>query len=174
MTPPTGRETTPGAMSLDEARTAALLDRRTTQLATRPPRASAGATRPAQAMIVWSVAESLFGLDVAVVAGVIPFTGCARVPTREPACLGVIGRTGRFYSVIDVGQLLGLASGGAERDRGPPRHLLLLRGAPPYLALAVDQVLGRFDLTGSGSTLELNGRLVAPFDVAERLSRLSS
>jgi hypothetical protein len=143
-----------------------LLDRRTTALATRPPRGGMVAGEARRSLIVWSLGDSLYGIEVAAVAAVIPFAGCARVPTREAACLGVIGRAGRFYSVIDLRRLLGAAAA------APPLHLLLLRGTAPYLALAVDRVLGRFDLPADGPASELDGRLVALFDPAERLAAL--
>jgi hypothetical protein len=156
-------------MDPDAARAAALLDRRTTALATRAVgRAGPGTAAAAkQPMILWGVGESLFGTEVGAVAAVIAFSGCARVPTREAACLGVIGRAGRFYSVIGMRRLLGLAAGDTR-----PRHLLLLRGAAPYLALAVDRVLGRFDLAPVGPALEFDGRLVAPLAPAEVRARL--
>ncbi len=153
-------------MDRDEARAAALLDRRTTALATRGAHTPAQPEAPARPLILWSLGESLFGTEVSAIAAVIPFAGCARVPTREAACLGVIGRAGRFYSVIGMRRLLGLSGG--ERQ---PGHLLLLRGAAPFLALAVDRVLGRFDLAG-GPTLLFEGRLVAPFAPAELQARL--
>jgi hypothetical protein len=149
----------------EAARAASLLDRRTTALATRPLRGQ----RPAeirQPLIIWSLGESLFGTEVVAVAAVIPFAGCARVPTRQAACLGVIGRAGRFYSVIGMRRLLSLA-GDSE-----PRHLLLLRGAAPFMALAVDRVLGRFDLAAGGDAFSFEGRLVAPFTPAELRARL--
>ncbi len=153
-------------MDRDEARAAALLDRRTTALATRSA-AQGEARPPAQLLILWSLGESLFGTEVGAVAAVIPFAGCARVPTREAACLGAIERGGRFYSVIAMRRLLGL-----DAVETPPGHLLLLRGAAPYLALAVDRVLGRFDLAASGTALSFEGRLVAPFSPAELQGRL--
>ena len=158
-------------MERDEARAKALLDRRTTALATRPARGAVPPSLATQSLIIWGVGESLFGTEVAAVAAVIPFAGVTRVPTREAACLGVIGRGGRFYSVIGMRRLLGLGTGDS-----PPRHLLLLRGAAPYLALAVDQVLGRFDLSSAGSTggsaMSFEGRLVAPLAPAELRARL--
>jgi hypothetical protein len=154
-------------MRREEARAAALLDRRTTALATRPRRAGTAEAVVSQALIVWALGESLYGTALAAVAAVIPFAGCAPVPTREAACLGVIGRGGRFYSVIGLRRLMG------EADAAPA-HLLLLRGAAPYLALAVDRVLGRFDLPAGGPAFDLDGRLVAPFDPADLLPRLRS
>ena len=160
-------------MDRDEARAAALLDRRTTALATRSSRVSAhlGEARPgeaAQPLIVWGLGEILFHTELGAVAAIVPFAGCARVPTREPAVLGVIGRGGRFYSVIGMRRLLSLAASDTE-----PGHLLLLRGAAPYLALAVDRVLGRFDFPAGGPALSFEGRLVAPMGPAELRDRLT-
>lgn len=164
-------------MYRDHERAAALLDRRTVELATRAPRDAAGRAQSAHSqashpLIIWSLGEGLWGLDVAAVAAVIPFTGCAPVPSRQSSCLGVIGRSGRFYSVIGLRRFLGTGSGAQSPDEVQPGHLLLLRGAAPYLALAVDRVLGRFDLTAAGPALELDGRLVAVFDLAALLARL--
>ena len=61
-------------MELDEARAAALLDRRTTALATRAASRGAAEAR-AQPFIVWSLGESLFGIEVGAIAAVIPFAG---------------------------------------------------------------------------------------------------
>jgi chemotaxis signal transduction protein len=166
----------------EEARVAALLDRRTTALATRHlrPGTRSGGASPAEAqpveamqsLMIWGLGESLFGTDAGAIAAVVPFTGCARVPTREAACLGVIGRAGRFYSVIGMRRLLGQAPGEMR-----PAHLLLLRGAAPYLALAVDHVLGRLDVAAAlavpAPSWSFEGRLVAPFDVAGLQARLS-
>jgi hypothetical protein len=148
-------------------RTAALLDRRTAMLATRPGRARRLPEAPRQSVIVWSLDASLYSSAVATVAAVIAFAGCAPVPTREAACIGVIGRAGRFYSVIDLRRLMG---GGAPDVA--PAHLLLLSGAAPYVALAVDRVLGRFDCPAAQPAFDLDGRLVAAFDPADLLSRL--
>jgi hypothetical protein len=166
----------PARVEREQARTAALLDQRTTALATRA--GTRGAAHPAErrpeaapSLIIWSLGEGLFGTEVAAVATVLPFGGCARVPTREAACLGVIGRGGRFYSVIGMRRLLGMAVADAQ-----PGHLLLLRGATPYLAMAVDRVVGRVDLAGPGlglaTPISFDGRLVAPFAPAELRDRL--
>jgi chemotaxis signal transduction protein len=162
----------------EEARAAALLDRRTTALATRHLHRAAqpdeaGPDEARQSLMIWGLGETLFGTDSAAIVAVIPFTGCARVPTREAACLGVIGRAGRFYSVIGMRRLLGQAQGETR-----PAHLLLLRGAAPYLALAVDHVVGRLEVAPADAALpaanwSFEGRLVAPFDVAALQTRLS-
>ncbi len=166
-------------MDRESARAAALLDRRTVTLATRAaargaPSGAAPAQRQ-QTLIIWGLDQSLFGTEVEAIAAVIPFAGCARVPTREAACLGVIGRAGRFYSVIGMRRLLRFAGGDAE-----PHHLLLLRGAAPYIALAVDRVLGRFEVEAgspaaspsSAPAWSFEGRLVAPCAPADVRARL--
>lgn len=154
-------------MDLETERAAAILDRRTAALAARETETAsrAIARRP---VIVWALGDGLAGLDVGHVAAVTPFAGCAPVPTQAAACLGVIGRAGRFYSVIGMRALAGITAA-LQTEEAPspdaPAHLLLLRGAPP-IALAVDRVLGRFDLPDTGATLDLGGRLVAMMEPA--------
>ncbi|MBW4024082.1 MAG: hypothetical protein HIU92_13300 [Proteobacteria bacterium] len=168
-------------MMHEDQRAAALLDQRTTALAARAARRGAQADQDRDqqpvSLIVWGLGAGLYGTDVAAVAAITPFARCARVPTRVPSCLGVIGRAGRFYSVIGMRRLLGVAStvpqdGEDAPDGAQPGHLLLLRGAAPHLAFAVDRVLGRFEFRGYGAAPELDGRLVAPFGPADLLSRL--
>jgi hypothetical protein len=65
---------------------------------------------------------------------------------------------------------LGMTDAEAGEPAADPQHLLLLRGTP-HLALAMDRVLGRFDMTGDESTLALDGRLVAIFDAQAFRSR---
>jgi chemotaxis signal transduction protein len=152
-----------------------LLERRLRALARRAAPAAKADAAPVHAQVVWSLGPSLFGIDVEAVRAVIPFPGCTAVPGRQPACLGVISRMGRFYSVIGLRRLMALP------EDEPPGHLLLLRGAAPYLALAVDRVLGRFEVTrrtgGAGGEIlggspEVAGGLVAGFDPGPLLQRL--
>jgi chemotaxis signal transduction protein len=150
-----------------------VLDRRTAALAGRTADAIAVASRP---KIIWCLGDSLFGIDPEVVSAVIPYPGCTAVPGRQPAVLGVMSRMARFYSVIGLRRLLAMAEDVA------PGHLLLLRGPAPYLALAVDRVLGRFDVTLPpspeapalilGAAGEAEGRLVTLFDPRQVLRRL--
>lgn len=157
-------------MQRDEERAARILDRRTTALASRPAPGAAAAAPP-RSLIIWAVGDSLFGLAVSAVAAVAPFTGCAKVPTADPACLGVVGRAGRFYSVISMQRHFDAPPSAAGTGSTEPRHLLLLRGASPHLALAVDHVLGRFDLPAGGATADLAGRLVAVVEIADLFAR---
>jgi hypothetical protein len=145
-------------------RAAAILDRRTRALAERQVRAEATAAAVRRALVVAAVGQSLLGIDIADIAAVIPFEGCAAMPMRDPAVLGVIGRAGRFYSVVGLRRLLSVAVSDDDGSDGSSAHLLLLRGGAPHLALAVDRVIGRFDLAGSGPSFDLDGRLVALFD----------
>lgn len=160
-------------MEREKERAAAILDRRTTFLASRETATASRATLR-RAVIVWALGDGLAGMDVGQVVGVLPFAGCALVPTQAAACLGVIGRAGRFYSVIDMRALIGTkpafpAEAAADSDR--PAHLLLLRGTPA-IALAVERVLGRFDLADTGATLDLGGRPVAVMEPAAIRMRL--
>lgn len=162
-------------MHREQERAAALLERRTAILAARGREAADEVQR--RAVIVWQVGGARAALDVGHVAAVIPFTGCAAVPTRTAACLGVIGWSGRIYSVIDMRQGAGGAApllAGAAPLPEHPAHLLLLRGAAPHLALAVDAVLWRFDLPDTGTTLDHDGHLVSLLDPAALRARLGS
>jgi chemotaxis signal transduction protein len=159
-------------MQRETERAVAILDRRTASLASREALAVARAVER-RSVIVWALGEGLVGMDVGHVTAVLPFTGCAMVPTQAAACLGVIGHAGRFYSVIGMRVLAGVLPSVLpdETDPDRPAHLLLLRGAP-HLALAVDRVLGRFDLPDTGATLDFGGRLVALMEPADLRTRL--
>jgi len=156
-----------------EAARATVLDLRTAALAGRSARAQVVASRP---KVIWCLGDSLFGIDPEAVSAVIPYPGCTPVPGRQPAVLGVMSRAGRLYSVIGLRRLL------AMTEDAVPGHMLLLRGAAPYLALAVDRVLGRFDVTlaaspdapalVAGTAAETEGRFVTPFDPRHLLRRL--
>jgi chemotaxis signal transduction protein len=148
-----------------------VLDRRTAALAGRLADAIVVESRP---KIIWCLGESLFGIDPEMVSVVIPYPGCTAVPGRQPAVLGVMSRRGRFYSVIGLRRLMAMAEDVA------PSHLLLLRGPAPYLALAVDRVLGRLDVAVPPSPdapavilgTAGEGRLVTLFDPRQILRRL--
>ena len=162
----------------------AIIAQRTAALAARPgPGSAARPGAPAaapRALILWTAGGSLGAVGLAEVEAVLPFRGCARLPTREPACLGVLGHAGRFYSVMDLPRLLGISADSDSdtdpgTDAGAERaHLLLLRGAAPALALAVDRVLGRFDLPDRGDTTEYEGRLVSILDLAPWRQRFAA
>lgn len=149
-------------MNRQTERAAAILDRRTRALAERQMGAETAIRR---ALVITAVGQSLIGIDIADVAAVMPFEGCAAMPMRDPTVLGVIGRAGRFYSVIGLRRLLSMPVTDDAGSEATSAHLLLLRGAAPHLALAVDRVIGRFDLAGSGPNFDLDGRVVALFDL---------
>lgn len=149
-----------------QERVAEILARRTAALAERGAAEMRQRQRP---FLVAALGPSLFAFALPEVASVIPFAGCARMPMRDPAVIGVVGQAGRFHSVIDLRRWLALPQ---EADAPTPAHLLLLRGAAPHLALAVDRVLGQFALSGEDAALELDGRLVALFDVSAMRGRL--
>jgi len=164
-------------MHREQERAAAILDRRTAVLAARESAAAVARATPRRAVILWSVGAARAAMDLGHVAAVIPFAGCAAVPTQLAACLGVIGWSGRVHSVISMRALAGTAGLALPEGDGAaageaPRHLILLRGAAPHLALAVDSVLGRFDLPDTGETLEHDGTLLPLLDPAALRTRL--
>ena len=83
--------------------------------------------------LVCEVNGELYGLPLSRLARVAPFIAAARTPTRNPAMLGVLARSGVFYHVFDLGLLLGAGSAG---EAG---HVALLRGSAPAIALRVDR-----------------------------------
>lgn len=162
-------------MEHETRRAEAILSRRTALLAARG-RGAGEAVAEHRSVILWQLGEERAAIEVGHVAAVLPYAGCAPVPTRQPACLGVISRAGRFYSVIDMRQLAGSAApwpGEAGQGAEGPGHLVLLRGGTPHLALAVDQVLGRFELSLNQGALEMEGRFVSLLEPAALRAQLS-
>lgn len=164
-------------MHREQERAAAILDRRTAVLAGRQNATARAHETPRRAVILWSVGAGRAAMDLGHVAAVIPFAGCAAVPTQLAACLGVIGWSGRVHSVISMRALAGTAdlpppAGDGAAASEPLRHLILLRGAAPHLALAVDSVLGCFDLPDTGATLDHDGALVPLLEPAALRARL--
>jgi hypothetical protein len=101
-------------------------------------------------LLVWGIAEELYGIPPSEVQAVIPYNGCTPILSREPSCLGVLVWRGSFYSVIDCGRLMLVAT-----ETSTDGHLLLLTAATPRMALSVPRVLGRvtatFGTTGEGA-----------------------
>ncbi|GAB0114764.1 chemotaxis protein CheW [Acidisoma sp. C75] len=163
----------------EQARIEAILAARMAALAARGGRGrAAAADQPLRHLLLAEAGGMIAGIDLAAVEAVTPFLGCARLPNRQPACLGVIGRGGRFYSVLHLATLLGAASGGRDAaegaGRGDARHLILLAQAAPALALAADTVLGRFSLPEGPAGLDFEGRPVTLLDLAAWRQRLGA
>lgn len=115
-----------------------ILEERTRQLAARP--ALLAPEQPKLALLVCQVGAELYGLPLAAVAQVVPQGPCARLPGAPAALLGLFGRAGQVFSVLDLGRALGAAP--AAGDPVEAGHFLLLRQAPRRLALRADRVLG--------------------------------
>ena len=116
------------------ARAARLLAARTRRLARRSaPPAPAG--RP---LLLCLAGTACFGLPLEAVARVLPVSPWAALPGAPPALLGLLGRDGQLYSLLDLALALGLGQAAAAEGG----HLLLLRQAPRRFALRVDRALG--------------------------------
>lgn len=148
-------------------RAAEILEARTRQLARR----SAAASAVTQPVLACAVGAEFYGIAVAAVARVLPFAPCARVPGTPPAMLGLFGRSGQLFNVLELAIALGLETGrdpglagmasraGDQTDRQlgeqagyQAGHLLLLRHAPRRFALRVDRVLGVAQVTPIAAT----------------------
>jgi chemotaxis signal transduction protein len=115
----------------------AILGARARRLA-RPRQAAEGiASTPC---IVCEAGGGLYAIPLDRTKRVAPFERAAHVPSANPAMLGVVGQSGAFYHVYDLGALIGSGAGvGAG-------HLVLLRGESPAVAIRTDRVLGVADL----------------------------
>lgn len=85
-------------------------------------------------VIVCSLGEALFGIALADVTRVTPFRRPARLPSSDPALLGISPRSGVFYRIYDLTALL-------QHTPGPESgcFVLLRQGG---LGLRVDHALG--------------------------------
>lgn len=132
------------------ARAERLMDERTRSLAGRA-RADAAqdAAHPVLSVIACALGDEFYGLPLAMAAHVLPAAPCVPLPGAPPAMLGLLGRTGQVFSVLDLGLALGrpaarpeAASDPALHGRMMEGHVVLLRHAPRRFALRVDRVLG--------------------------------
>jgi purine-binding chemotaxis protein CheW len=109
--------------ALDEARTARLLEERTRLLARRMPAEAASVGDASAPVLVLALGRETFGLDLALVAEVVPAEPTSLIPGAPPAILGLRARAGRLHSVLDLAALLGLPPYGAAGQQ----HDVLLR-----------------------------------------------
>ncbi|MEE1612246.1 chemotaxis protein CheW [Microvirga sp. CF3016] len=136
-----------------EERVQQILDERTERLAARRDAASA----PAEALpraLVCGAGRERFGIPVDGVAEVLPSQNCTPVPGGPPALIGLLGRSGRLVSVIDLGLALGLEPSSADIEN---RHFVLLRREQPQVALRVERAYTVADI------LPLTGEEAAGF-----------
>ena len=136
-------ELDPDRPLLDPARAARLLEERAARLARRGaahPAPSGPGAAPAgeRRVLACALGEERYGIRKELVAEVIPEGAVTPLPGAPPAVLGLAGRAGRLYAVLDLAAVLGLPPAGGTA----PGHLLLLREGPRRLALRVDRVLG--------------------------------
>jgi purine-binding chemotaxis protein CheW len=119
------------------ARRQRLLDERTALLARR--RQPAPLPADVFDVIICNAGRLACALPLDAVEEVLPFRPCVPVPAGPPALIGLYGRTGRAFSVID----LGAAMAGSRRAEMPAGgHFLVLRHAAPRLALWVERADG--------------------------------
>lgn len=104
-----------------------------------------------------------FAVPLADLAGVHAAARIVPLPDGAPGLLGLAGVRGRVVAVHDLA-----AAAGAGALAGPPRWLLVARGAEP-IALAVEAVEGhlsrrRGDAAGAAPVIEREG---APWSVVD-------
>ncbi len=117
------------------ARTQRILAERTRALAARRATDQTSEPNVGHSMIC-QVGTEIYAIDITQVATVLPFTAYTPLPSAPPGVLGLFGRNGRIYSLIDLGSALGL-----QAPQAAGGHLLLLRHGPRRIALRVDRVL---------------------------------
>lgn len=136
-----------------EERVQQILDERAERLAARKNEAAA----PAEALpraLVCGAGHERFGLQVDVVAEVLPPQNCTPVPDGPPALIGLFGRGGRLVSVIDLALALGLEPSSPDNYG---QHFVLLRRNQPQVALRVERAYEVADI------LPLTGEEAAGF-----------
>lgn len=124
----------PGAISRNRA--SRLLDARAEMLA-RQGRAMAGPSAERRRYLVCEAGPDLYGIPVEAAGSVIQARTVMVPPGRVGAMLGLFGRGGELFSVVDLAMLLGRPAPAA----GDPGHFVVLRRATPRVALRVDRAL---------------------------------
>lgn len=114
-----------------------ILDQRTTYLARRFR--AAEDLKDVVDLLVCMVGRQACGLPVAAVEEVLPFRPCVPVPSGPPALIGLYGRAGRAFSVIDLGAAL---AGNRQAEAPATGHFLVLRDISPRLVLWVERAEG--------------------------------
>lgn len=119
------------------ARRERVLDARTALLARR--RHIAEEPAGTVDVMVCQTGSQAWGIPVAAIEEVLPFLACVPVPAGPPALIGLYGRAGRAFSVIDLGAAL---AGNRPAATAAGGHFLVLRGTAPRLALWVERADG--------------------------------
>jgi purine-binding chemotaxis protein CheW len=125
-----------------------ILDARTRQLAARDDAREGGGIAAGPAPIpglACTLGSETYGLPLTDIAQVVPFTPLTPTPGAPPAMLGLLGRNGQVFIVLDLATALGAAALGAGPTAQPAGHLLLLRHGPRRFALRVDRATGAIE-----------------------------
>ena len=137
-----GREAFNAAQAIDGARLEALLLARARQLA-EP--ATTRRDRTKSAALVVRAGNERYALELAHLAGVVPFRSSSPVPNSSPELLGVVAARGDIWAIFDF-RLLFAASRSDATEGG---YALLMRHDRRRVSLRVDDVERVCDLTQS-------------------------
>ncbi len=119
------------------ARRERLLDERTSFLSRRT-RAAEDLADAVDVMIC-QVGRYACALPIGAVEEVLPYRPCVPVPAGPPALIGLYGRAGRAFSVVDLGAALAGSRPAEAADGG---HFLVLRNTTPRLAFWIERAEG--------------------------------
>ncbi|MBI2504468.1 MAG: purine-binding chemotaxis protein CheW [Candidatus Latescibacteria bacterium] len=121
-------------LGVDRQKVEAIFRQRAERLATR--KALPGAVSGGLSVLTFYLGQECYAIELAELAEVLPFAGCAPLPGAPPELLGVVNLRGEFRPVVDLAVLLGLPV--TEADAG---QVLLLRPLGAGLRVGrVDQV----------------------------------
>lgn len=97
-----------------------------------------GAGSPFFRLVVFTIEEQRYSLDISAVERVLPMVAVSGLPKAPAIALGVISLHGQVIPVLDIRRRFGLP----PRDWSLTAHLLVARTIRRTLALPVDEVLG--------------------------------
>jgi len=128
------------------------------------------AARQVHQIVVFTLADQLYALELAAVERVLPMVEVVPIPDAPAVVLGVISIHGDVVPVVDVRRRFGLPSS----THGVSTQLLVARSARRNLALPVDHVLGVKEVPGDavappGSILPDLGRLAGIAQLGDNL-----
>jgi purine-binding chemotaxis protein CheW len=132
----------------DPHRLERILDARTRQLAAREGTREGSGIAPGPApipVLACTLGSETYGLPLTAIAQVVPFTPLTPTPGAPPAMLGLLGRNGQVFIVLDLATALGATMPGVSPASQPAGHLLLLRHGPRRFALRVDRAAGAIE-----------------------------
>ena len=149
------------AFTLDDAQIERLMAIRARQLAARAPVGrQATVTR---SVLTVAAAGERFVVELAGLAGIVPFRSCVPVPAGPRELRGVINARGELWTVFDFGQLFC----GSTANGGPNGYALLLRHPKRRIGLRFDDVGNVCEADPSQLKTVREGILDAPLDVLD-------